>query len=148
MQGGDPRAERFWLNVEKTEGCWLWKGGMSGEYGRIMFDRTLYLAHRLSWELANGRPPVQQVLHTCDTPPCVRPDHLYEGTQSQNILDAVARGRHPRNRGGAKLNWEDAMIIRERVASGERRGAIAQEYGVCRDTIEKLVMGQTWNTAT
>jgi hypothetical protein len=82
---------RFWARVNKTADCWLWMGPTNGRYGRI--GRRTY-AHRASFEIANGPiPPGLFVLHRCDTPLCVRPDHLFLGTAKENSEDAVAKRR-------------------------------------------------------
>lgn len=90
-------AERFWAKVEKNEGCWLWKASCN-EDGYGVFRHPDYKnmrgAHRISYELAYGKPAIGSVIrHTCDNPKCVKPGHLIPGTQLQNIQDAVERGR-------------------------------------------------------
>lgn len=84
----------FWTKVEKRDvsACWPWKGSVMGEgYGRY---RQAY-THRLAWMLANGPIPAGLfVLHKCDNPPCCNPDHLFLGTQADNVRDRDAKGRH------------------------------------------------------
>jgi len=91
----DP-VERFWAKVSKTGSCWLWTASVSPDgYGRFnpAHSRTLY-AHRYSWELHYGPiPRGLRVLHGCDTPPCVRPDHLHLGTDADNTREKMERGR-------------------------------------------------------
>lgn len=98
-----PLETRFWAKVRKLPGpnaCWLWTSVVDhGGYGHIgegVRGGRWLIAHRLSWELANGRrvPRGKYVLHSCDTPACVRPEHLRIGTQRENMADKVARGRH------------------------------------------------------
>lgn len=87
---------RFWGYVSiNPEGCWEWTGQRARfGYGRAAHLFGTHLAHRISWTLANGPIPKGLfVCHHCDNPPCVRPDHLFLGTASDNIRDAWAKGR-------------------------------------------------------
>lgn len=103
--------ERFWARVEKTEGgCWIWKGRIlpRKEYGVFEYRdhgrKVAAQAHRYSYELHNGKilghvpgDPDKEicVLHRCDNPPCVNPEHLWLGSDKDNIHDMIAKGRHP-----------------------------------------------------
>lgn len=92
--------ERFWAKVKKTDGCWLWTGATGQKpdraYGQIWQDGRQRKATHVSWELHHGKPvpPGAHVLHTCDIPRCVRPDHLYLGDPKANAQDRSRRGRH------------------------------------------------------
>lgn len=113
-----PEAERFWEKVKKTPSCWLWTGAHKDgrwPYGVLGggASRVPKLAHRVSWELHHGPiPDGMNVLHKCDNPPCVRPDHLFLGTLSDNTQDMVAKGRakffggKPGRKKGTKLSPE------------------------------------------
>ena len=97
-------AERFWRYVRKTDGCWEWTGATQFPgYGKLGLGdgaRVGY-AHRISWELHYGSiPEGMEVLHRCDNPPCSRPDHLFLGSQADNLADMRAKGRayRPPNR--------------------------------------------------
>lgn len=85
----------FWSKVSKTDTCWNWIGCRNtAGYGSVSREGRIHSAHRISFEMAFGLIPAGlNVLHDCDNPSCVRPDHLVAGTQSQNLKDAVARGR-------------------------------------------------------
>lgn len=90
-------SERFWSNVQKTDGCWVWTGCRSHDYGLMGANKARILAHRFSWELHYGPiPNGLGVLHRCDNPPCVRPDHLFLGTFEDNMKDKIAKGRQAR----------------------------------------------------
>lgn len=97
-RAADPIHLRFWRRVSKSpNGCWMWKGSKDGGgYGTISTARgsAPAKAHRLSWEMRNGPiPPGQFVCHHCDTPACVNPDHLFLGTQKDNMRDCSRKGR-------------------------------------------------------
>ena len=88
-------AESFWSRVDKSGDCWIWTGATRDGYGvirrRLAPDSG---AHRVAWELTIGPiGPGLNVCHHCDVPLCVRPDHLFLGTQSDNLQDASRKGR-------------------------------------------------------
>lgn len=89
-------ADRFWAKVNRGDDCWEWAGGRNQGTGYGFFSvrsRTIG-AHRAAWEVANGPIPAGiDVLHRCDNPPCVRPDHLFLGTHRDNMRDMRAKGR-------------------------------------------------------
>ncbi len=89
--------QRFWKKVDKTDSCWQWTGSTNGKYGKIRCEDQgpLLYAHRYSYLLHYGDyDQSMQVCHHCDNPLCVRPDHLFLGTRSDNMQDAVSKGRH------------------------------------------------------
>jgi hypothetical protein len=118
---------RFWSLVNKSEtGCWLWTAARSKSgYGSFAGRR----AHRVAHEFALGPiPPGLHVLHTCDVPACVRPDHLWLGTHADNMADKVAKGRQ------RILFRIPDDVLRERYQH-ERVEDIARDYGVSHWTV-------------
>lgn len=99
--GGD-YSDRFWSRVEKTDGCWLWRGTVHHTgYGVLTImdesrphGKYQVRVHRLSYEMAKGQIPTGMcVCHACDTPLCVNPAHLWLGSQIENQADATKKGR-------------------------------------------------------
>ena len=117
-----PLSDRFWAKVNPNGPvpphqphlgpCWLWTANRNSVgYGMIApgyGGRSSILAHRASWELANGPVPAGLfVCHHCDTPLCVNPAHLFLGTDQENKDDMVRKGRSPKGeRSGARLHPE------------------------------------------
>ena len=138
--------ERFFSKVDKTESCWLWEGGIRGNgYGG--FDRRP--AHRVSWEMNNGQiPDGMNVLHKCDVRICVNIDHLFLGTQSDNMNDMYAKGRGNNARGLQKVmtNLNDSAVIniRNDHENGETGASIARRLGLCESTISMIVNRKRW----
>lgn len=90
----ETRLKKFWEKVDKTEECWLWTGAWDHQfgYGNVRRNGKVWRAHRWIFVQLNGWEP-EVVMHTCDNPRCVRPDHLQGGTYLDNNLDMVAKGR-------------------------------------------------------
>lgn len=145
---------RFWCYVElpNKNDCWIWSGSVDGSnYGILSVVGEHWRVHRFSYYLYNGRLKRNiQVLHKCDVSNCVNPEHLFTGTQADNIKDMVSKNRH---RGGpvgelnhaSKLTNKQAQEILSKykpyVYSSTRLG---REYGVSHEVILSLVKGRTW----
>ena len=144
------RAVRFWEKVGPPGGCWIWQGAhIPDGYGSFMDEGQAKKAHRVAWELVVG--PISDgmhVLHHCDVRDCVRPTHLFLGTNADNVADRVAKGRDYDRRGpknsNTKLTAEDVRWIRAYVADGVDRGVIADSFGIDRSTVNRIARGTTW----
>ena len=146
----------FWANATNGDGCWEWQRGRTrGGYGRLRVNGVGVNANRVALELSLGRPlaPGMFACHTCDNPPCVRPDHLFEGTTTVNQRDAIAKDRKnfhlvtgERN-GKARLTALQVASIRSRHAAGERASVLARALGVHRSTIGDVLTGRTWSAS-
>lgn len=133
-QRGTPH-ERFWNHVTKGNGCWEWSGALEREgYGKLWLtgNRTA-LAHRLSWEIHHGEVPRDDVLHRCDNRLCVNPDHLFLGTQADNVHDMVAKERHRR-----KLSAAQVEEVQRLLELGELQRVLAERFGVSQAAISKI----------
>jgi hypothetical protein len=135
-----------WLPHPKT-GCWVWIGGSNNKgYGVIgTHGRKTSLATRVSWELHNGPiPDGMWILHRCDHPYCVNPDHLFLGTHQDNMADQVSKGRQTigERNGMAKLTWKTVREIRE---SDEKAVEIAKRLKISQVAISQIRSFQRWN---
>lgn len=138
------REHAFWSRVKFTADCWLWLGSADST-GRGLFRRTT--APRAAWEMVNGPIPNGLIIcHECDNPPCVRPDHLWLGTDTDNMRDRDTKGRQARGEtnGMSKLSAAQVIEIRARRAAGESCTAIAKSIGVSKGTVSKVALGQAW----
>ena len=89
--------QRFWKKVQKTNSCWLWMGS-SCVYGHLTINYKSVYAHRFSWEIHFGPIPKNLcVLHRCDNPLCVNPNHLLLGTHRENMVDRDKKGRQAKH---------------------------------------------------
>ncbi len=135
---------------EPYSGCWLWFGGRTN-FGHGTFrlpGRIRESAHRVSWMLNVGDiPKGMSVLHKCDVPSCVNPDHLFIGTQADNIADMTKKGRGRKTfmKGhaplNAKLTIEQVKEIRSRT---ESRKLLSVKFGVSINTINSVLYGSNW----
>ncbi len=148
-----PTFEQQLANVytEPNTGCWLWPGVQHGKwYGRHTEKGVRKYAHRLSYEYHKGPiPEGLSVLHKCDVPLCINPDHLWAGTHLENVADMVAKNRHAKERSGprgegtanAKLNEAQVMEI---LGEQGRHGDIGKRYGVSQHAVSCIKRGATW----
>ena len=151
--------DRFWTKVDKSGECWEWQGGRVAQGYGVFWNVKSVRAHRFSYELHFGAIAEGLfVLHRCDNPPCVRPDHLFVGTAAENTADMVSKGRaatgernawavHPEclllgeRNPLAKLDNDAVRVIRQ---SGLPVSALAARYGVTVGAIAKVKRRSTW----
>lgn len=151
-----PLAERFAKMVGQPDarGCRLWQGPLHSGYGRIAAEPgsagpMLLRAHRVAWSLANGPiPDGMHVCHRCDVPACVNVEHLFLGTDADNLADRDSKGRQARGsaNGRAKLTEAAVREIRRLLHSGRPRADLATVFGVSVAAIDLIAIGRSWRT--
>ena len=160
MGGVRDAEDRFWDKVKIGDGCWEWTAGKNSYgYGQFRIGKATIGAPRVAWVMQNGPVPAGLfVCHHCDNRACVRPSHLWLGTNADNTADKMAKGREargammePKNRargvrhGRAKLSEAQVVEIRTRSAAGHRQNAaIAREFGVATTTVHSIVKRRRW----
>ena len=155
--------DKFWSRVAKSAGCWAWLAAKTPDgYGQMSISGKIRYAHRISYELVYGQ--IQSgafICHTCDNPSCVRPDHLFLGTHSKNMIDMHIKARAsntvfwnnpdrvfslpsvPGN--GSKLTRTQVEEIRARYRTGTiTQKALGKEFGVGQAQISRIVRGEEW----
>lgn len=137
--------DRF-SRIMVTDTCWLWMGGTYGRYGsagKIPGTRTTLAAHRWSYEFWHGPIPAgMNVLHRCDTPLCVSPDHLFLGDHAANMADMKAKGR-ARTDQSYKRQFTDDQIRAIR-SDGRSLSSIAADYGCSKQTVWQVKAGRIY----
>lgn len=126
------------LNPES--GCWIWEGQKRPD-GYGMLSGSKMRAHRYAWEIVNGPVPEGLcVLHRCDNPSCVNPEHLFLGTRGDNVRDAAAKNRMPHGEShwASKLTSEQVLEIR---SSSLSQTTLADLYKVNQSTICRVRSG-------
>lgn len=140
------------VSVNPDSECWEWDGVIRQGYGRFHLDGKMQTAHRVSWQIYNGLINGFLVLHKCDNKCCVNPEHLFLGTQRDNVHDMIKKQRHKTLKGSAnpnaKLNEEKARQIRDYYADGGTSYAkLAREFNVSPKLIELVVKNLMWREA-
>lgn len=146
-----PIEKHFWeqAKILGKNDCWEWQGYKSRKgYGQIQIDHRVTAAHRVAWELTHG--PIReglQVCHKCDNPPCVNPNHLFLGTNDDNVADKMSKNRqvHGVNHPHAKLTDAQVVEARQRFAEGGISiAALARRYGVSGVSMRSVILRATW----
>jgi hypothetical protein len=134
-------AERFWPKVKKSLGCWEWQGSLgTWGYGQININRKPVPTHRVALMLSGIDISGKCVLHRCDNPKCVRPDHLFLGTKADNSRDMVTKGRQCRGERHhwAKLTDKEVCQIRN---SKMPQDQLSRIFGVNQSQISRIKTG-------
>lgn len=136
--------ERFMANVmpEPNSGCWIWTGSLaSSGYGTFFDGNIVVRAHRFSFEaFKRTLLPGEKACHRCDMPCCVNPEHLWAGTQKQNIRDMLVKGRHP----GGPNKKLTADVVRLGRQQGLSPTVFSERFGVSIATAHSALRGKTW----
>ena len=151
---------RFWAKVDKNgitmshmdTPCWNWTACKTDKgYGLFWLDGRSVKAHRMSWIITNGTIPQHDsshgwcVIHNCDNPSCVRPNHIRLGTNQDNMDDKMERGRNADTAG--EKHWRSQLtnveVIRIRQSPLPRK-VLASHYSVNCATITKIINRQSW----
>jgi hypothetical protein len=138
-------AERFWSKVDKTGECWLWTASRNASgYGYFQLRPHTNRANRAAWILTNGAIPAGMVVcHSCDNPPCVRPDHLFLGTNTENRHDSMLKRRHAHGTRHHSARFTDDEVRAVR-SSTEQTMVLAARFGVSDVTIRNIRSGRLY----
>ncbi len=145
----------FWAKVLKTDTCWLWTGASQPDgRGNLGRDGKTLSAPRVSWEMANGEiPEGQDVLHECDTPACVNPEHLFLGTQQDNDDDMRRKGRGyvPKDlQPEGEKHWRATITegiarqVKALLGGGMRQCHVAGRLAISPNVVKGIAAGRTW----
>jgi len=164
---GEAARLRFWTKVDRNgplpdqslshynglDRCWVWESRLdTSGYGVFMLLGKSLSSHRTSYFLHHGGYPPNHVLHRCDNPRCVNPDHLFSGDYQDNADDRGKKGRTKVGVGEAqhlaKLTAADILTIFEMKAGGGSQRSIASWYGLDRTTIRSVLQRKTWKHIT
>lgn len=138
--------EEYYIG-EPNSGCWLWLGWTNRDgYGQL-WDGELKrspLAHRAVYEkLVGPIPEGMKLLHRCDVPCCVNPEHMFIGTVADNNADMRAKKRHARGAGHGRSKLSEEQVIEVRAAAGTHR-EIAAKFGISHATVNDIKMRKRW----
>jgi hypothetical protein len=136
----------LYLSPEPNSGCWLWTGHLGwGGYGHFNWAKNKPIkAHRASWLLFIGEiPQSMHVLHKCDNRACCNPDHLFLGTNNDNVADKVAKNRQSKGERSSLSKLNSALVLEIRSSSETDRG-IGKRLGVGKSVVNLIRNRKAW----
>ena len=142
--------ERFWEKVDKNGDCWEWTAQVDRDgYGQFWFNRESVRAHRHAHSLARGPiPDGMLICHHCDNPGCVRPSHLFMGTQGDNTRDSISKERWTDNRGelhpNSRLTEKDVLEIRRLATLGVKQSLLRRMWAISQPHTSDIVARRKW----
>ena len=144
--------KQFWESIDKktNEECWEWiKGKTSKGYGTVRYENKTYLAHRLAYQLFHNKTLDKLIFicHKCDNPLCCNPNHLFQGTNKDNIDDKVNKNRQTKGETNANVKLTSEQVISIRTTYENRNithRQLASIYNVTSPTITAILKRKTW----
>lgn len=142
--------ENFWnkIDIRLEDECHPWKGSLDKDgYGVFSVGKRKLKAHRVAWELSNGKIPVGMcVCHKCDQRSCCNKKHLFIGTHADNMADCKDKGRtcQGARHGGSKLTEDQVREIASCYFSGETQSSVSKRFGVSQRVVSAIVLGKSW----
>lgn len=140
----------FWAGCNYSEfGCWNWARGKNHfGYGSVYFNGRVETSNRVAWKITNGvlKKPLQ-ALHKCDNVACIRPDHLFSGTQAENVADMVLKGRRNGPFGeachSAKLSEKEVRNIR--ILSNTKTSRwLSEKFNISKSQVNAIIRRSKW----
>lgn len=132
--------------IDRITGCWEWTASKtSSGYGKIFVTGKLRGAHRVSYELHHG--PIQdgmRVLHRCDNPACINPEHLFLGSDADNVADMISKGRQQKGSRHYKSKLSENDVLAIRSTKNKTNQNLAEQFGVTAATISFVRAGKIW----
>lgn len=145
----DYRWSLFWRKVDRRGGkdaCWPWTASRNDKgYGNFWDGSSVVKATRFLMGITD---PDIQVLHKCDNPPCCNPNHLFVGSNSDNVRDCVLKSRYFNNRSAVQVDVPLVRKIRDLATQGRRHADIAVLTGLSQPTVSNIVSRRTWSSVS